>query len=289
LPSENHWFKFFHRDWLSSGTVARMTCAARGVYVHLLCHQWEFGSLPGDPKEVRRLACAEQSDWRQFAKWLDDCFPLGDDGQRRNRRLDDISEVTAARIKAGAKGGATTQANAKQNAKQNAGKTPANGQAKLEQTAKQRPEQSSSKQGGIPETRNQKPEVSSSGNQEIPFEGASPPRETSSIEPGKKLTTPLWAAVFRILAAVCAELGWTEPAEADVRRNLGAKCGLRMLVAEVGDDQSVAMFVHACRNWKGAVTWDAVFNQRNRLMEQMSTVSHEARIDRELAELEGAA
>src|SRR5215475_11830593 len=61
---------------------------ARGVYRELLDAQWDRGALPADPNELRRLIGATPTEWRAWSQHVEAKFPLGDDGQRRNARLE---------------------------------------------------------------------------------------------------------------------------------------------------------------------------------------------------------
>lgn len=50
------WFPFMAQDFLTSRKVRAMTPEAVGVYVLLLCNQWEGGALPHDESELSRMA-----------------------------------------------------------------------------------------------------------------------------------------------------------------------------------------------------------------------------------------
>lgn len=61
---------------------------AKGVYRELLDAQWDMESLPADPKELAELIGATTTEWR--IGWLkcEAKFPVGEDGLRRNARLE---------------------------------------------------------------------------------------------------------------------------------------------------------------------------------------------------------
>jgi uncharacterized protein YdaU (DUF1376 family) len=88
LQYRNHYV----RDWETSETVRLMSYTARGVYQALLDAQWEKGSIPAEPEVCERLLRCEAGDWAQFAPFFDQCFPIGEDGRRRNERLHDDRE-----------------------------------------------------------------------------------------------------------------------------------------------------------------------------------------------------
>jgi uncharacterized protein YdaU (DUF1376 family) len=88
LQYRNHYV----RDWETSETVRLMSYTARGVYQALLDAQWEKGSIPAEPEVCERLLRCESGDWAHFAPFFDQCFPIGEDGRRRNERLHDDRE-----------------------------------------------------------------------------------------------------------------------------------------------------------------------------------------------------
>jgi uncharacterized protein YdaU (DUF1376 family) len=88
LQYRNHYV----RDWETSETVRLMSYTARGVYQALLDAQWEKGSIPAEPEVCERLLRCEAGDWAHFAPFFEQCFPIGEDGRRRNERLHDDRE-----------------------------------------------------------------------------------------------------------------------------------------------------------------------------------------------------
>ena len=77
---------WYPRDFSSSTRGWSVT--ARGVYRELLDYQWDMGSLPVDPAQLRLLICATAAEWRKAWPLVAPKFPLGDDGRRRNGRLE---------------------------------------------------------------------------------------------------------------------------------------------------------------------------------------------------------
>lgn len=73
-------FDFYPSDWLS-GTLM-MSHEEKGLYVDLLAMQWEQGCLPSDDK-LKRLRARPAV----LASVLEK-FPIGEDGMRRNARLE---------------------------------------------------------------------------------------------------------------------------------------------------------------------------------------------------------
>ncbi len=73
-------FDFYPSDWLS-GTLM-MSCEEKGLYVDLLAMQWEDGCLPPEEK-LKRIRVKPSVLTAVLEK-----FPVGEDGKRRNARLE---------------------------------------------------------------------------------------------------------------------------------------------------------------------------------------------------------
>jgi uncharacterized protein YdaU (DUF1376 family) len=90
-------FDFYASDWLA-GTLL-MSFEEKGLYVELLALQWEAGALPSDD-QLRRLRAKPAA----LAAVLEK-FPFGEDGLRRNVRLERERDKQRDRInKASEKG-----------------------------------------------------------------------------------------------------------------------------------------------------------------------------------------
>jgi len=76
----------FVRDFLTS-TIG-WTAEEVGHYMRLLMLQWDRGSLPGELQALERLSPGVGGVWAL----LEAKFPADDDGQRRNRRLEEHRE-----------------------------------------------------------------------------------------------------------------------------------------------------------------------------------------------------
>jgi hypothetical protein len=75
-------FDFFPRDFLAS-TIG-WPASARGHYITLLCVAWEQDGLPGDIRRVEAISPGIAGEWPEW----EEKFPVGDDGRRRNPRLE---------------------------------------------------------------------------------------------------------------------------------------------------------------------------------------------------------
>jgi hypothetical protein len=83
-------FDFYPERWLAG--VAALTDTEQAVYLRLLCHAWLNDGLPADLKVINRMAGAKVNP-SVLAK-----FPLGDDGHRRNAKLEEVRASQRNRI-----------------------------------------------------------------------------------------------------------------------------------------------------------------------------------------------
>lgn len=83
-------FDFYPERWLSG--VAMFSDAEQLAFLRLLCHQWLEGGLPDNAATLKRLG-GKGTTTALLAK-----FPQGEDGQRRNARLETIRSEQRARI-----------------------------------------------------------------------------------------------------------------------------------------------------------------------------------------------
>ena len=101
-------FQFYADDFLS-GTIT-MTDAEVGLYIRLLCHQWNSGGLPNDNAEIELHSRGGTPLKRVLAK-----FQVGDDGLLRNARLEAVrrgrQEFVDKQTEKSAKGVAAREAN----------------------------------------------------------------------------------------------------------------------------------------------------------------------------------
>jgi hypothetical protein len=67
---QDNWFKFFHKRWLTSPRIHKMTLEHQAIYMRILCNMEIFGQLPWDTKH---LAAILQLDPRTVATWQREC------------------------------------------------------------------------------------------------------------------------------------------------------------------------------------------------------------------------
>ena len=104
---------FFGRDFLAA--TMGWPDAAVGAYIRLLIVQWEQGGLPEDLDELAAIAHTVAANWRK----LESKFPVDEDGQRRNRRLEE-HRAKAGQLAASRKAKAEAAARARWDAPSNA-------------------------------------------------------------------------------------------------------------------------------------------------------------------------
>ncbi len=123
----DHYIPFFGRDFYAS--TAMWTAEEVGHYIRLLVIQWDSGGLPAELERLELVSPGVGRVWQLLATK----FPVGDDGLRRNARMEEhrakAEVLKEARAEAGRAGGSKSQANRKQTVKQNSSKPQANGEA----------------------------------------------------------------------------------------------------------------------------------------------------------------
>ena len=68
------------------------TVTAKGVYREILCAQWDAGTLPEDPEELRMMIGATAAEWSAGWRRCESKFPIVEGGGRRNHRLEEHRE-----------------------------------------------------------------------------------------------------------------------------------------------------------------------------------------------------
>lgn len=90
-------FQFYPKDFLSDSNVQAMSHTERGIYITLLSHCWLDGSLPGDMKQLARMAQLPAVRFERL--WhgpLSRCFQANGDGRLHHKRLDAEREKQTA-------------------------------------------------------------------------------------------------------------------------------------------------------------------------------------------------
>jgi len=109
-------FQFYTKDWLGSRRVSMMPLEAEGAYIRLLCHCWNYGSVPACPKALANLIGKQCS--TTLAKMVADMFEPSTemDGELVHPRMEAEREKQRAWREKSAKGG-RNKGNQKQSGK----------------------------------------------------------------------------------------------------------------------------------------------------------------------------
>ena len=89
------YFPLYIDDFIG-GTVD-LSAEEAGQYIRLLCYQWGNGFIPEDPAKLARIAGSHVGEY-VLAK-----FPVGQDGLRKNTRLEDERAKLSVRVETGKK------------------------------------------------------------------------------------------------------------------------------------------------------------------------------------------
>lgn len=81
----------YAKDWLQG--TATMFPDEKGVYIDLLCHQHQDGSIPNDVDRLARLVGLSSEVFGKVWVTLKDKFVVGDDGKLRNKKLARVMDV----------------------------------------------------------------------------------------------------------------------------------------------------------------------------------------------------
>lgn len=81
-------FLFYSKDWLEG--TAEMTSEEKGVYIDLLAHQHQKGSLPAETKKLAKLSGLSESEFIALWSELSSKFIANATGRLVNRKLNGI-------------------------------------------------------------------------------------------------------------------------------------------------------------------------------------------------------
>lgn len=80
-------FQFYPRDFIADINVQAMTMEERGVYLWLLCHCWNEGSLPSDLSKLARICSVSGRRFTHLWEAIAPCFDVAGD-HLTHKRLD---------------------------------------------------------------------------------------------------------------------------------------------------------------------------------------------------------
>ena len=93
------YFKFYPADFMGSGKVQIMHPAKKGVYVSLLCYEWQEGPLPDDPGRLARIAGASPREMKEAWPSVRACFSVDENGRLYHPRLERERQDAMSRSK----------------------------------------------------------------------------------------------------------------------------------------------------------------------------------------------
>lgn len=91
------YFKFYPADFMGSGKVQMMGPVERGIYISLLCQEWQEGPLPDNPTILARVASATPDQMEEAWPLVRRCFSTNEDGELIHPRLEEEREAALDR------------------------------------------------------------------------------------------------------------------------------------------------------------------------------------------------
>ena len=171
------YFRFYAFDWDSDFTQRVLDNAGAGIYMRLMVSQWIEGSLPADPEALRLYVKAPPEEWARAWSLLEEKFPVGADGRRRNERLEherlEMERASQLQFLRGSKGGRPRKENPEETRIE-----PGGNPEETRGLAGSNPEETRIEPNQEPRTKNQEPDPKPAGFQEPPVENA--PADTES-------------------------------------------------------------------------------------------------------------
>ncbi len=98
------YFKFYPADFMGSGKVQIMSPAEKGIYISLLCHEWQEGPLPDDATRLARIAGASSREMKEAWPSVRACFSIDENGCLYHPRLErerDEDAMSKIRVRQG--------------------------------------------------------------------------------------------------------------------------------------------------------------------------------------------
>ena len=97
------WMPLYVGDYL--GDTGHLTTTQHGAYLLLMMHYWRKGELPGDDRQLSKIAKLPLKTWCEYRETLQDFFHDGWKHKRIDAELERMMRVSAKRAIAGQKGG----------------------------------------------------------------------------------------------------------------------------------------------------------------------------------------
>jgi uncharacterized protein YdaU (DUF1376 family) len=96
------WMPLYVGDYL--GDTGHLTTTQHGAYLLLMMHYWRKGELPGDDRQLCKIAKLPLKTWNEYRAALQDFFHDGWKHKRIDAELERMMRVSAKRAIVGQKG-----------------------------------------------------------------------------------------------------------------------------------------------------------------------------------------
>lgn len=100
------WMPLYIEDY--RGATARLNAAQHGAYLLLIMEYWHAGNLPSDEKQLARIACMSDAEWKKNREVISHYFEPGWKHARVEKEIKHAAEVSEARKQARSKRGNKT-------------------------------------------------------------------------------------------------------------------------------------------------------------------------------------
>lgn len=88
------WMPLYIADYRAD--TAHLSAAEHGAYLLLIMHYWTTGGLPGDDRQLSRIACMTPGEWRKAKPTIQKFFHDGWQHKRIDAELKQTAEVSAS-------------------------------------------------------------------------------------------------------------------------------------------------------------------------------------------------
>lgn len=129
------WMPLYIADYLAD--TRRLNAAEHGAYLLLIMEYWQIGSLPEDDRQLSRIACMTEKEWKDARPIVEGFFEEGWKHKRIDAELANASETMSKRSAAGKAGAAVRHGRGRGERIANAEQSHANGSAVAMRSDKQ--------------------------------------------------------------------------------------------------------------------------------------------------------
>lgn len=133
--SAPQWMPLYIADYLAD--TRRLNAAEHGAYLLLIMEYWQIGSLPNDDRQLARIACMTDKEWKEARPIVEGFFEEGWRHKRIDAELANAAETISRRSAAGKAGASARYSGRNGNRIAIAQQSHANGKATAQPTHKQ--------------------------------------------------------------------------------------------------------------------------------------------------------